>query len=145
MIVSAPPRVLLVDDDLDFVDALATFLRAHGLTVLTASSGRGGVRLARLEHPDLVIMDVMMEERTAGFFAARELREAPELRLVPIVMLTSLYTDHQQPSVPADVRWLPHDALLAKPPDMPALLATIRTLLAEQAPVDRGSSEGVEE
>lgn len=135
---TTPPRVLIVDDDADVLEALGTFLRANGVTVLTASSGRDGVRRARIERPDLVIMDVMMEERTAGFYAAREVRDAPELRSVPIVILTSLYTDRHQPTVPVDARWLPHDALIGKPPDMPALLATVRRLVAERASVEGG-------
>ena len=52
---TAAPRVLIVDDDADVLEALGTFLRGNGLAVLTASTGQEGVRVARVERPDLVI------------------------------------------------------------------------------------------
>ena len=56
----AAKRILIVDDDRDFVEATQAFLEANGFTVLRAHNGRDGVKLARMERPDLILMDIMM-------------------------------------------------------------------------------------
>jgi CheY-like chemotaxis protein len=133
-------RILLVDDDDDYAAAIGAFLAAHGYQVLRARSGREGVALARAEHPDLVLMDVLMEERTAGLFAIQELRRDPEVAAVPIVVVSSLYTAIPGFRVTPHAGWLRHDAFLAKPVDLDELLATVRRLLAPPAVVAAAAS-----
>ena len=81
---AATQTVLIVDDDPDFLDALSSFLEANRYRVIKARSGAEGVFRARLERPDLVIMDVVMGERTEGFFAVQELRRTPGMEEAPI-------------------------------------------------------------
>jgi len=82
-------RVLLVDDDPDFIEANSIVLEASGFEVLSASSGAEGLRMVREEKPDVVILDVMMEHTDEGFAVARRIRS--RLRSdVPIIMLTSV-------------------------------------------------------
>lgn len=123
------PRILLVDDDRDLIAALDTYLEAHGYTVLQAHDGREGLRVAKVARPDLVIMDVMMDERTEGFFAIQNIRRVPGLATVPIFVLTSLYSPPTGFAVPPDAGWLEHDAFFPKPVDMPALLEAIRSTI----------------
>jgi DNA-binding response OmpR family regulator len=123
-------KVLLVDDDTDFAQAVAFYLRAHDLAVVTASSGREGLRLARTERPDVVIMDIVMEERTEGLFALREMRRSPELKNVPVFVISSLYEQAPAFHVAPGSEWMGCDEFLAKPVDLPDLLARIRARLA---------------
>jgi len=82
-------KILLVDDDSDFVSATKTVLESkHDYKVLTASDGVFGLAIARVERPDLIILDVLMPFED-GFDTARELKNDPELSQIPIMMLTS--------------------------------------------------------
>ncbi|MFC2006511.1 PleD family two-component system response regulator [Chloroflexota bacterium] len=82
-------KILLVDDDQDFVAATKTILESRpDYKVLTASDGVSGLQIARAEKPDLIILDVIMPFED-GFAAARELKANPDLSRIPIIILTS--------------------------------------------------------
>ena len=82
-------KILLVDDDQDFVASTKTILESRpDYKVLTASDGVSGLQIARAEKPDLIILDVIMPFEN-GFTAARELKAAPDLSRIPIIILTS--------------------------------------------------------
>jgi DNA-binding response OmpR family regulator len=82
-------KILLVDDDPDFVAATKTVLESrHDYKVLSASDGVFGLAIARAERPDLIILDVLMPFED-GFDTARELKNDPDLGRIPIMMLTS--------------------------------------------------------
>jgi DNA-binding response OmpR family regulator len=82
-------KILLIDDDPDFVTATKTVLEFRsGYKVLTASDAAFGLSIARTERPDLIILDVIMPFED-GFTAARELKADPELAKIPIIVLTS--------------------------------------------------------
>jgi DNA-binding response OmpR family regulator len=126
-------RILIVDDDPDFREAVAYFLEANGFVVFQALDGAEGVRLARLEKPDLILMDIMMTERTEGFFTIHEIRLQPELKNVPIFVLSSLCTHLPDFEIPLSGGWLAHDMFFAKPVDTAQLLAKIRQRVGEAA------------
>lgn len=134
-----PATILVVDDDDDYAASITAFLAAHGYAVVRARSGAEGVRLARSEHPDLVLMDVMMEERTAGFFAIQEIRRDPRLATVPIFVMSSIYSAIPGFRVTPDAGWLSHDAFLTKPVDLDQLLSKVREHLAAE-PVPAGGA-----
>jgi DNA-binding response OmpR family regulator len=82
-------KILLVDDDPDFVAATKTVLESSpNYKVLTASDAVFGLSIAKAERPDLIILDVIMPFED-GFTAARELKADPELSKIPIIILTS--------------------------------------------------------
>lgn len=122
-------RILIVDDDADFVEALSVFLQSHGFLTLIAHDGAEGLKLARMERPDLIFMDIVMDERTEGFFAVQEIRRTEELRNVPVFVLSSLYSTGTDFRIQPEAGWLAHDEFISKPPDMPALLEKIRRRL----------------
>ena len=126
-------RILIVDDDADFREAVSSLLAANGFTVLQARDGEEGLRLARLERPDLILMDVMMGERTEGFFAIHEIRRDPELRKVPIFVVTSLSSHLPDFPVPASGGWLAHDLFFSKPVDAAQLLEQVRLRIGKAA------------
>jgi DNA-binding response OmpR family regulator len=82
-------KILLVDDDPDFVAATKTVLKSRpDYEVLTASDGVFALLTAKVEKPDLIILDVIMPFED-GFTAARELKADPDLSRIPIIILTS--------------------------------------------------------
>jgi DNA-binding response OmpR family regulator len=82
-------KILLVDDDQDFVASTKTILESRpDYKVLTASDGVSGLQITRAEKPDLIILDVIMPFED-GFDTAKELKADPDLSQIPIVMLTS--------------------------------------------------------
>lgn len=81
-------KVLLVDDDRDFVEATKLVLESGGYEVVTAYDGDEGLARAKKEKPALIILDVIMPVKD-GFTAAEKLENDPELTKIPVMMLTS--------------------------------------------------------
>lgn len=81
-------KILLIDDDVDFVEATTIVLESKPYEVIVASEGEEGLRRARGEKPDLIILDIIMPVKD-GFTAAEEFKKDPELGKIPIIMLTS--------------------------------------------------------
>lgn len=88
----APKRVLLVDDDQDFITANRIALEAKGFEVMTASSSQTGVETALRELPDLIVADLMMEDLDAGFAMVESLQSHPETAGIPIFMVSGVTT-----------------------------------------------------
>ncbi len=80
--------ILVIDDDEDLARALAIMLKAQGYRVLHAGDGEVGLRVARQERPDLIILDFMMPTMD-GFDTCRQLRQIDGLRDVPILAMTA--------------------------------------------------------
>ena len=119
-------RILIVDDDRDFVEALAVFLEANELSVARAHDGNQGVKLAKMDRPDLILMDIMMGERTEGFFVIHQIRSDPALRNVPVFVLSSFCSRLPDFEIPSSGGWLENDMFFAKPVDTGLLLEKIR-------------------
>ena len=126
-------RILLVDDDRDFVEAVGCFLEENGFTVFRAYDGVEGIRMAKMELPDLILMDIIMNERTEGFFTIHEIRRDPALKDVPIFVLSSFCTRLPDFEIPSGGGWLAHDRFFAKPVDSAQLLQSIRQRLGHAA------------
>ncbi|MFL5893783.1 MAG: response regulator, partial [Thermoleophilaceae bacterium] len=88
-VVFAGKKVLLVDDDVRNLFALASALESRGLEIVFAENGREGIEALK-QHPeiDLVLMDLMMPEMD-GYEAMRALREMPQFKSLPIIALTA--------------------------------------------------------
>ena len=121
-------RVLIIDDDRDYVEAIAALLAASGYEVSRAGSGRAGLELAKALRPDLILLDVMMTERTEGFFTLQTMRSVPDLEHVPIVVASSVYTEFPRFRVSPQAGWLPADQFLPKPIDPETLLSEVARL-----------------
>jgi two-component system alkaline phosphatase synthesis response regulator PhoP len=81
-------KILLVDDDKDFVEATTMVLESKPYEVVVAYNGDEGLAKARKEKPDLIILDIIMPVKD-GFSAAEQLKKDPELKKIPVIMLTS--------------------------------------------------------
>lgn len=91
-------KVLLVDDDQDFVEATKMVLESKPYEVLVAYNGDEGLAKARKEKPDLIILDVIMPVKD-GFTAAEQLKKDPELKSIPVIMLTSFSQKQSETSI----------------------------------------------
>ena len=83
-------KVLIIDDDIDLVEAMRITLESSGLDVIDAQNGSQGIRKMQSEQPDLIILDVMMETQDEGFHTAYEIRSMKDFRDIPIIMLTAI-------------------------------------------------------
>jgi two-component system alkaline phosphatase synthesis response regulator PhoP len=81
-------KILLIDDDVDFVDANKTILEKAGYDVVVAYQGDEGLQKSRKEKPDLILLDVIMPVKD-GFTAAEQFKKDPELSRIPVLMLTA--------------------------------------------------------
>jgi len=82
------PRILLIDDDPDFVEATRMVLESKPYEVIVSYNGDDGLQKAREENPDLIILDVIMPVKD-GFTTAEQLKKDTELKNIPVIMLTS--------------------------------------------------------
>jgi DNA-binding response OmpR family regulator len=80
--------IAIIDDDPDILDASGLVLKSKGFEVVTASNPADGYTLIKEQNPDLIILDVMMDEPDDGFFLAQKLRR--ENVKTPIIMYTSV-------------------------------------------------------
>jgi CheY-like chemotaxis protein len=92
-------KILLVDDDADFVDSTKTVLESKPYEVIVAVNGDECLRKAREENPDLILLDVIMPVED-GFTAAEQLKKDPQLAKIPVLMLTSYSTKGAETSIP---------------------------------------------
>jgi len=83
-------KILLVDNDVDFVDLNKAVLENNGYEIVTAFSAREGVDKVKVEQPDLIVLDLMMEKHDAGFSFAKQIKADPLYKQIPILMLTSV-------------------------------------------------------
>ena len=86
---TSPAKILLVDDDPDFVEATKIVLQSAPYDVAVAYDGDEALRKVREVNPDLIILDIIMPEQH-GFKVCEALKSDPELAKIPVIMLTSL-------------------------------------------------------
>lgn len=122
--------ILLVDDDPDFVASVEEWLKANGYAITVAYDGASGLEKARQIKPDLMILDVMMATDTEGIEISRKLAEVPELKGMPVVLLTGIRKAKNLPfGLSPDDSWLPVRVVLEKPVPPDVLLREIKKLL----------------
>ncbi len=82
-------RILVIDDDEDIQDvALVALEVVGGWEVITASSGSEGIRLAEIERPDAILLDVMMPDLD-GIATLEQLKANPATQAIPVIFLTA--------------------------------------------------------
>jgi two-component system alkaline phosphatase synthesis response regulator PhoP len=85
-------KVLIVDDDPDLVEAVSTILESKGYAVSTAYGGVEGLKKAKTESPDLIVLDVMMPDKD-GYAVCKELKADEKYRAIPILLLTAVVSN----------------------------------------------------
>ena len=119
-------KILIVDDDPDIVDASSLILQKEGHTIKAAYSRAEGMAAVESFHPDLMILDVMMEQPDDGFTMAQELRR--QGRNFPIIMLTSVASASGL-AFGKDAEMVPVDEFQAKPVEPADLVRKVANLL----------------
>jgi two-component system alkaline phosphatase synthesis response regulator PhoP len=92
---SKNPRILIVDDEQDILDLLTYNLKKEGFEVDTALNGKLALKSAIINHPDLILMDVMMPEMD-GIEACRQIKSSQSLKKTPIVFLTARNEEYSE-------------------------------------------------
>jgi adenylate cyclase len=136
---NTPAKILVVDDTLRNVKLLADLLAVKGYSVVTALSGPEALDKIEQEQPDLVLLDVVMPEMS-GYEVCRKIREVPETRILPVVMVTALDPAEERiKGIEAGA-----DDFLTKPINQAELLARVRSLLRIKELYDTVQSQAAE-
>lgn len=122
-------KILIVDDDPDMVEAGRLVLEREGHAVESASNVPQGMKKIEETNPDLLILDVMMEEYDDGLRMARDIRRAGNQ--VPILMLTSVNRALGL-QIDKDEEMVPVDDFVEKPVDPATLVAKVNNLLEKK-------------
>ncbi|HEY91750.1 MAG TPA: response regulator [Dehalococcoidia bacterium] len=122
-------KILIVDDDVDFVESIKTVLDAAPYDVSVAYQGEEGLQKARDEHPDLILLDVIMPVKD-GFTTAEQLKKDPELAEIPVLMLTAFGSQVSETSIPRSRGYtLEAEGYIEKPVNPQNLLAEVAKAL----------------
>jgi DNA-binding response OmpR family regulator len=120
-------KILIVDDDPDMVEATRIVLERDGHSVVSAPGLEEGLQKLAETQPDLLILDVMMEEPDDGLRFARQVRRTGNK--LPILMLTSV-NRAMGLQIGKDEEMVPVDEFVEKPVDPATLSAKVKALLA---------------
>lgn len=119
-------KILIIDDEPDFVESVARVLEARGYKIDSAPSGKEGMEKAKIFQPNLVLLDVMMATKTEGFDISREFPKDEILKSIPVIIVTGLREKMNLPfGFEPDKTWLPVKVVLEKPITPKRLLAEI--------------------
>jgi len=124
-------KILIVDDDPDFVKIATRILESHGYQISTATSGASALKalyFKRRNKPDLVLLDIMMDYVTDGLDVRKIMQNDPDLAYIPVIMVTSLTGVRRQEIFPSDEQ-MAVDAWLSKPVKAEVLLRTVQDAL----------------
>jgi DNA-binding response OmpR family regulator len=116
-------KILVVDDILKNIKLLADILTVKGYAVVTAQSGAEALERIRDQHPDLVLLDVMMPGMT-GYEVCQAIRADSAIRVLPVILVTALDPSERIKGLEAGA-----DDFLTKPINQAELLARVRSLL----------------
>ena len=126
-------RVLVVDDELDMRTFVTTLLETEGFKPLSAEDGVKGLEMAREKKPALIILDIMMP-RESGISMYRDVKNDPNLKDIPVIMLSALskktffhsqkvLNEYKGETIPEP------EAYIEKPPEPEELLTAINQIL----------------
>jgi len=118
-------KLLVIDDEGDFVKLLRFRLEACGYVVLSAFNGRDGVKLAEEVQPDLILLDVMMPVMD-GYSALKELKRNEKTSKIPVIMVSCKEKDNRE----AILKEL--DGYIVKPYEKQDLLSAIEHIVGKE-------------
>ena len=126
-------KIVVVDDDQDIRDSVTSMLETQGYDVITAKDRPEGMEKIKAEKPNLAVLDVMMDSSSDGFEMSRELKKDPELKDMPILLLTGAKqeTGFDFESTAGDSEWCPVDGFLNKPVEPERLISEVSRLLQD--------------
>jgi len=129
---SSVGKILIVDDDPDFVEYTRIVLDSQGYQVQTAATAEVALRMMREDRPDVVLLDVMMSYVLDVLNIARQMHDDPDLRDVPVIMISAIVSRQEAGLFPTD-EYLSVDAFMSKPVDPADLLRQVGELIQREA------------
>lgn len=125
---SSAGKVLVVDDDPDFVEYTRIVLESQGYEVQTAATAEQALKVMRQDKPDVALLDVMMSYVLDGLNLTRQMRDDPELRDIPVIMISAIVSREEAGVFPTD-EYLAVDTFMTKPVDPADLLRQVAALI----------------
>jgi two-component system alkaline phosphatase synthesis response regulator PhoP len=135
-------RLLIIDDDPDFVEGIRAILEGADYEVDVTYNLKDGFEALQSDSPDLLLLDIMMGRGAEGVMLARKIRKDPELRETPILIITGMREQiaFLFPGEPVHPGFVPVDELVEKPVEPEFLLERVSALLeaaeARKAPTN---------
>jgi DNA-binding response OmpR family regulator len=125
-----PGKILVVDDDIDIVEAIRVVLESKSYQVIPAHTRKQCIDAVHEQNPDLIILDVMLEKADDGFQICWELKHDANYSSIPVLMLTAVTRKTGFKFSPdTDKEWLPADDYVEKPIQPYALIDRVERLL----------------
>ena len=121
-------KILVVDDDPDFVEITRIVLESNGYDVVSASDGDEAIEQMKKESPDLVLLDIMMSHPLDGVEVSKKMLENDDLRKIPIIVVSSITDSPHLAEFPSD-EYLPLDDWISKPAEPKVLLEKVSKYL----------------
>jgi two-component system cell cycle response regulator len=125
-------KILIVDDEMDFVRILSAHLKSRGYSVVGASDAVVAITAAQKERPDLIILDVAMPAGD-GLTVLKRLGASDHTSLIPVIVVTGLVPAMREEAIAAGAV-----EFYVKPVDIDILLACIRKQLGQTVEAGRG-------
>lgn len=130
------PRVLLVDDEPSIVKMVGKRLEVEGFEVLVAIDGRAGLAKAQAEHPDLIILDLMLPKLN-GYEVCTLLKQDTRFQKIPVILFTAKAQDKDEKlGMECGA-----NAYVRKPFQAQELLGKIRSLIEASSPAPTGEAQ----
>jgi len=130
-------RILVVDDDPDFVEIVRLLLQSRGHLIDAASSDEQAFRIMETHTPDIILLDMMLSFVLDGFTIARKMRISPTLNLIPILVVSSL-TEEQCREMCSGYEQIALDGWITKPIHPEELFQEIESRLRKPQPDRQG-------
>ena len=127
---TAKKKILIVEDEKDVTTFLKAILEDNGYDTVTAADGTEGISMAKTENPDLITLDLAMPNQS-GVRTFREYKEDPELKKIPVIIITAVGDDMKRyfKKVPGFSK---PEGFMNKPIDEKVLVTMVGNLLSEQ-------------
>ncbi len=124
-------RLLIIDDDPDFVEGISSILEGAGYAVDAEYNPDDGYEALQTKPPDMLLLDIRMGRGAEGIVLARKIRKDPELREMPVLIITGIREQiaFLFPGEPVHPRFVAVDELVEKPVEPEFLLDRVSALL----------------
>ena len=119
-------RILMIEDDADFLEVITFLLKSAGYQLSTATNGQEGLEKARKDRPDLIVTDLMLPKLN-GYEICTMLKQDVRYRTIPVIMLSATKVEEQDVKLAGDCG---ANAFLVKTAAQQELLKKIQELLA---------------
>ncbi|MCK4430126.1 MAG: response regulator [Candidatus Aminicenantes bacterium] len=123
-------KILIIDDDIDFINATKMILETKSYEILFAYDKDAGMKIIETERPDLIILDVMMKRLSDGFKLCYQLKHDPKYKNIPVIIVTAVTKETGLRFSPeTDGEYLEAEDLISKPIKPDDLLNKVENLL----------------